>query len=401
MSPNKVLLGCLGGIFCLLTAAGQQVEPSLRVRIVPPLGSLMGDLAVAHVYVSARPANSSNNQINAYSADLLGRLTPVEGSPYFFDDQSLSINGQQLLALNRTQTLIDAYSIGTNGGLTFLASTDWAKDNPSDCGAAAWLFPDRTGANVYTMEYDGDCANNTYQSFAVTNGSTLNYLGVANGGAGSFSGVDLPASFLGNNQFAYAATNNSCMYYSVWAFARASSGVLSQANAGATLPTPPDGFRIYIPTQLTTDPSNHVAIALVAANPPGCSATTPQQIGSFTADASGNLTTTNTSANMPSTVISSVNDMKISPAGDLLAVGGTGGLQIFHFNGANPPTAYTAALTTDPINQMFWDQFGHLYAISQTAGKLHVFSVTSSAAQEAPGSPYSIDAPQYIAVQSR
>jgi hypothetical protein len=144
-----------------------------------------------------------------------------------------------------------------------------------------------------------------------------------------------------------------------------------------------------------------VAIALVAANPPGCSATTPQQIGSFTADANGNLTTTNTSANMPSTVISSVNDMKISPAGDLLAVGGMGGLQIFHFNGANPPTAYTAALTTDPVNQMFWDQFGHLYAISQTAGKLHVFSVTSAAAEEAPGSPYSISAPQYIAVQSR
>lgn len=401
MSSKMVLLSCLGGILCLQTGGGQDAESSIRLKIVPPLGSLMGDLAVAHVYIVARPANSSNNQVNAYSADLLGRLTPVSGSPYFFDDQSMSINGHELFALKRTQTVIDAYSIAPNGELSYLTSTDWAQNNPSDCGAAAWLFPDRTGASAYAMEYDGDCANNTYESFAPQKGGALNYLGVANGGAGSFSGVYLPASFLGNNQFAYEATNDSCMYYSVWSFARAGSGLLSQANASATLPTPPDGYRIYIPTQLATDPSNHVAIALWASNPPGCSVTAPQQIGSFTADASGNLTTTNTSANMPPTIVTGVNDMKISPAGNLLAVGGTGGLQILHFNGADPPTTYTAVLTTDPINQMFWDRFGHLYAISQTAGKLHVFCVTASTAQEAPGSPYAINAPQYIAVQSR
>lgn len=401
MSPKIMLFSCLCGILCLQPASGQQDELSIRLKIVTPIDSLVGSLAVAHVYVAARPPNSSNNQISAYSSDLLGRLTPVEGSPYFFDDQSMSVNGRQLVAINRTQPNLDTYSIAPDGGLALLTSTDWAQNNPSNCGAPAWLFPDRTGANVYAMEFDGDCANNTYQSFAVQTGGGLRYLGVANGGAGAFSGVYLPASFLGNNQFAYEATNNSCLYYSVWSFARASSGLLSESNATATLPAPPDGFRIYMPTQLATDPANHVAIALWAANPPGCSATTPQQIGSFTADASGNLTTTNTSATMPSTVISSISDMKISPAGNLLAVAGANGLQIFHFNGADPPTAYTAALTTDPINQMFWDRFNHLYAISQSAGKLHVFTVTALAAQEAPGSPYSINAPLYLAVQSR
>jgi hypothetical protein len=163
MSPKMVLLSCLGGILCLQTAGGQEAESSIRLKIVPPLGSLMGDLAVAHVYIAARPANSSNNQVNAYSADLLGRLTPVLGSPYFFDDQSVSINGQELLAVNRTQTVIDAYSIAPDGELSYLTSTDWAQNNPSDCGAPAWLFPDRTGASAYAMEYDGDCANNTYR----------------------------------------------------------------------------------------------------------------------------------------------------------------------------------------------------------------------------------------------
>ncbi len=228
----------------------------------------------------------------------------------------------------------------------------------------------------------------------------LNSLGVANGGAGAFFGVYLPASFLGNNQFAYEATNDSCMYYTVWTFARAASGLLTEVDASTTLPTPPDGFRAYLPTQLATDSSNHVAIALIPANPPGCTGIAPQ-IGSFTADASGNLTTTNTSATMQSTVVTSVNDMKASPAGNLLAIGGTGGLQVFHFNGADPPTPYTAALTTDTISQMFWDRFGHLYAISPATGELHVFTVTPFVAMEAPGSPYPIGAPQYLAVQSR
>jgi hypothetical protein len=124
-------------------------------------------------------------------------------------------------------------------------------------------------------------------------------------------------------------------------------------------------------------------------------------IGSFAADANGNLTTTNTSASMPGTAVTAINDLKISPAGNLLAVGGTGGLQVFHFNGANPASLYTDLLTTDTINQMFWDCSNHIYAISQAANKLYVFTVTASTYQEAPGSPYTIDQPQSLAVQSR
>lgn len=400
MSRKVVLFLCLSGILCLQSAWPQQ-SLAFQARTLPRIAaSLAGDLAVAHVYVVTRPANSSDNQINAFSVDLLGRLTRVQGSPFSFDDQSMSVNGDKLLALNRTQPLIDSYSIAADGQLTYLTSTDWSKDNPSDCGAAAWLFPDRSGTDVYTMEFQGDCSNNTYQSFQVQKAGAVDYLGVANGGAGSFFGIYLPASFLGNNQFAYEATNDACLYYTVWTFARSASGLLSQVDAGATLPAPPDGYRTYIPTQLATDSTNHVAIALAPANPPGCAAV-PPQIGSFTADASGNLTTTNTSATMPTTVVTSVNDMSISPLGNLLAVGGTGGLQVFHYNGGNPPTQATAALTTDTINQMFWDRFGHLYALSQDTGKLHVFIVGLGIAREAPGSPYAITAPQYLAVQSR
>ena len=250
------------------------------------------------------------------------------------------------------------------------------------------------------MEFDGDCANNTYQSFPIQpHSGNLTYLGVANGGAGSFSGVNRPATFLGNNEFAYEATNNGCMYFAVHGFRRMASGLLADALLSTQLPAPPPGYRIYIPTFAAADPSNHVAIAVLAANPPGCSGGNVQ-IASLTADSNGNLTTSNTYATMPTTSISNVTDLEISPAGDLLAMGGMEGLQIFHFNGANPATPYTGILTVDPITQMFWDNSNHLYAISRQSGSLHVFTLTATSYNESPGSPYPIPGPEYIAVHA-
>jgi hypothetical protein len=51
------------------------------------------------------------------------------------------------------------------------------------------------------------------------------------------------------------------------------------------------------------------------------------------------------------------------------------------------------------VDQFFWDNSNHLYAISQSAGKLFVFTVTPTSATQAPGSPYNISHPQNIAVQ--
>jgi hypothetical protein len=104
---------------------------------------------------------------------------------------------------------------------------------------------------------------------------------------------------------------------------------------------------------------------------------------------------------MPQTAVGTVNDIRMAPHGTLLAVAGTSGLQVFHFNGNNPITSDTGLLTQDPIDQAFWDNAGHLYAISQNVGKLYVFTVTSLGAAQAPGSPYTIGHPQNIAVQPK
>ncbi len=82
----------------------------------------------------------------------------------------------------------------------------------------------------------------------------------------------------------------------------------------------------------------------------------PPQLAVYTQDDSGNLTTASTSANMPKTQVTAVTDIWMSPSGKLLAVAGTTGLQVSHFNGSNPIKSYTGLLTKNEIDQAFWEQ---------------------------------------------
>jgi hypothetical protein len=58
-------------------------------------------------------------------------------------------------------------------------------------------------------------------------------------------------------------------------------------------------------------------------------------------------------------------------------------------------------LTSNQIDQMFWDNANHLYAISSTAGKLYIFTITPTSATQAAGSPYTISHPKNIIVQPK
>ena len=358
-------------------------------------------MPVAYVFVSSATAAGHPNVVHVYGISASGQIEHVTGSPFPADDNVLAVAGGKLYGINQSKTNIDGYTIEATGALHAIGSTDYASYNPSGCGAAGWIFPDRTGADLYAMNFDGDCSNNTMQSFRMEASGDLTYLGSAQGGAGSFSGVYLPLSFIGDNKIGYEAVNDDCMYYTTWAFERTTNGDLDSIDTSAPMPPPPPGYNIYIPMFSAAAPSNYIAIAMDAAVPPGCSQGVPVQIGSFTSDAQGNLSSTNTWEDMPDTAITSVQDMKISPAGNLLAVGGTGGLQVFHFNGAHPPTHYTGALTKDPVSQMFWDNANHLYALSPSTGKLRIYTITATSLSEAKGSPYAIANPLYIAVQPR
>jgi hypothetical protein len=356
---------------------------------------------VAYVYVASTPLNSNTNQVVGYSAAANGSLTPIAGSPFPENVYSMAVNGKYMMAASVSTPDINVYNIGSNGALSFATSQNYAQYNASGsgCGSAGQDFFDHTGATLYIQEFDGSnaCANTVVASFAVTKATgALTYLGTDN--VGVFPGLNAAAYFIGNNVYAYQAVDSACMYYSIYGFKRSGNGMLNRFNVQANFPTPPTGVRAYIPALAAADPTNHVAFTMQPANPPGC-APGPLQLASYTADANGNLNTTNTSANMPATLVASPYDMKMSPSGKLLAVGGQEGLQIFHFNGANPIKRYTGLLTTKPITQMFWDNNNHLYAISHNSGKLFVFTITPTSHVRAPGSPYAISSPNDVIVQ--
>jgi hypothetical protein len=188
------------------------------------------------------------------------------------------------------------------------------------------------------------------------------------------------------------------MYYNTYGFKRTSTGLLVNAGGLGNYPVPAATFRRYVPELVAADPTDHVAVLVQPANPPGC-ATGSLQIATYTANLSGNLYTASTSANMPTTLISSPSDMKMAPSGKLLAVAGQQGLQIFHFNGASPVTRDTGLLTNAPISQIFWDNSNHLYAISKAWNRLYVFNVTPTYARQSYGSPYPINSPEFLIVQ--
>ena len=354
--------------------------------------------AVAYVYVANNPKNSSTNEITAWSVAANGKLTPISGSPFREDVAAMAVDGGHLLAVNQSQPNIDTFVIESDGALRYRASTDYATHAPNDnCPVANQIFFDHTGATLYAQEFNADCANTGVASFALNKQTgKLRYMGINI--TGVFPGDNNIAHFTGNNVYAYTAVNSDCMYYGIYGFQRRSNGLLASGGSLANYPTPSKDFRRFVPELVAADPTNNLAMLMQPANPPGCLAL-PPQLATYTVNSSGVLSTKSTYSNMPATLISDPYDMKMSPSGKLLAIAGQQGLQIFHFNGANPITHYKDLLTTDPVNQIFWDNSSHLYAISQSTGKLRVYTITPTSVQLASGSPHAIQNPEHLIVQ--
>jgi hypothetical protein len=349
----------------------------------------------AFVYV-ASSTSATNNEITAFAADSTGQLAPVTGSPFAVNASYMTASGNYLFTTDGTN--IDSYSVASDGGIKQSSSINANESNPNPCGSPISLFIDRTASTLYDLDYVSDCANNQYESFSM-DGSTgaLTFNALSSAASPVFN---RPLSFLGNDTYAYSA---SCWHYiqEIYGFQRNSDGSLtlvSNLGSAPVMPTPPPGDT-YCPWLAAADTSNHVAITLSAMNVYSFQADGPTQIAVYSADATGNLSTNSTAADMPPVAVGNVTDMQMSPAGSYLAVAGTG-VQVFNFNGINPVTQLTGLLTNTPIDQIAWDNHNHLYAISKSAGQLFVFTITSAGASPAPGSPYSVTSPVNIAIWS-
>jgi 6-phosphogluconolactonase (cycloisomerase 2 family) len=346
----------------------------------------------AYVYVSATAANTNRAQIYAFAAAPNGKLTPVGNSPFPYNVTFMATNGLYLFGSDASGTYIHAYQIGSNGSLRPAASTSVVQAK-NGCDSAGALFLDHTGATIYNVDYYGAvCANAAYQAFAVE--KTTGSLRLVDQAPAGMTGSIL--RFAANNSFAYGA-NCGRSNTSVYGYIRKSDGSLKRLDSRITVPVG-TSRQSWCPHLAAADSTNHVAVAVYpTAN--GHQASGPYQLATYTQDDNGALTTASTSENMPKVAVGEVTDIYMSPSGKLLAVAGTNGLQIFRFNGSNPVTPFTGLLTRQEVDQMFWDNNDHLYALSQAAGKLWVFTATEESLASAPGSPWSIPGAQNIVVQ--
>jgi hypothetical protein len=349
------------------------------------------NLPVSFVYVSSSPS-ANHYEVNGFTSDAKGKLSPVSGSPFAANVQGMAVNDKYLFGTNGIY--VYSFSIAPHGALEKVASINAQKFNGYNCGGPVALFLDRTGTTLYDEDFYGNiCANNTYQSFAIDRSTgELNYLGASDPSVV----YDLPLSFIGNNAYAYGSSSHE--YNSlIFGFRRNSDGTLTDLNLNPPMPVSKKAD-FYVTYGAAADPTNHVAISVAPLNGSTWQPDGPMQLATYTADRSGKLTTKSAFWNMPASAVQYPTDLKMSPSGKLLAVAGTAGLQAFHFNGADPITHYTGLLTKVQVDQVFWDNDNHLYAISRSAGKLFVFTITPTSVSQAPGSPYAISNPQNIIV---
>ncbi len=328
----------------------------------------------AYIYVITNPASNSY-EIDGYKADSTGALTPLAGSPFWK-------TSKVLYAMAHTTnwffvsdgTNIYTFSIASTGALKQVSSVDAAKDYEFSGLVGLGLTLDHTGATLYSLAFDGS-GDNEFQFFAKN----------SNNGALSFFGSTPPSApysdlvFAGNNVYAYGFT---CFQASttIYGLKRGGDGSLTPFNPTASVPTFPNGE--YCPVAAAADPANHFAVPMYLATtgPPS----PPASLAVYSADSSGNLSTKSTRQNMPTSSVGNVNNTVASPAGNLVALAGTSGLQVFHFNGSNPITSYTGLLAVHNISQILWDSHDHLYGISPS-GLLYAFKITATGHKQARG----------------
>ncbi len=356
----------------------------------------------AYVYVG------TTKGVYLYDASTSGALTAVSGSPFSIAGSAVGSNGSYFISLGTDY--VHSYNVASNGAIQGQVSqintqTYFSEPN-SDCGGTAGAEFDHTGQDIYVLLGLNGCA--TLQSFQISSAGALSFLDSSSFEGGTTSPYTFPPAITADDQYGYSGRYVGFCTEDNDAFQRQSNGAMVSIGAAMNFPTAQPNYGYQAMPALAADPANHLAVALQPSQP--CGPYLPVQLASYTAGSDGSLNTTNTLQNMPTpNVYPTI--MNMSPSGLFLAVGGdpaaqndgstapqTPGLQVFHFNGANPITTDSGTLTTAPIDEIHWDNSNHLYALSNSTGKLYVYTVTATAITAAPGSPFSFSNPNALVV---
>jgi hypothetical protein len=350
----------------------------------------------AYVYIQVQgPAGA----VYGYRASASGQLSAISGSPFKPGTAIIGSNNSQFFTLGKTT--LHSFAVGSNGAIgSQLGSASIFNYTGNACGGGVNgsddAVLDHTGKDIYVLLQSGpgNCA--AYQSYIINSGGSFTFNGVAEQDTSDGAYYGLP-SILGNESFAYASQWIG-HYSGVIGFQRQSSGTLQFLQFSETDPTLTGTD--YLPSNPDASPvGNYVVLQLYPSNGGGDSGSA--QLGNYSVDSKGSLTTTNTSSNMPTTQLEGPFST-FSPDGTMfvLYAGGPSnetidtGIEIYNFNGANPLTLKTTLLTGTPITKVAWDTSHHLYAISDALNKLWVFNVTPTSVTQVAslsiGSPFSM-----------
>jgi hypothetical protein len=375
--------------FVALLSAGPALTQAPSTEATPEAKAAA---PVAYVYVQTLKG------INLYDAAADGKLTLVKGSPFQTSGEVIGSNGKYFITLGTDD--VHSYAVESNGAIGKQVSEINTQDyDGASCGESYGTTDaniDHAGQTVY-VELASYTACTTIQSYNIAKESGgLSFIGTA---AFESNGIDIlsnPPSITANDKFAYTGALYGCGgCANTWSgFVRNGSGTLENLNFKVTYPQSLNSSPYpFLPGLVAADLTDHLA-AVVTTEGPEYPEVGPPQLASYTVDSQGNLSTTNPAKSIPYTKVRPT-IMKMSPSGKLLAVGGGypggGGLEVYHFNGAEPITPHGSLLTTDPITDVGWDDNNHLFVLSDSANEVLVYTITTGSTVEAPGSPYNIE----------
>ena len=373
---------------CLLLLAGA----------ICAFGGIFAEAAttpIAYLYVTVKYG------VNLYTVGANGTLTLVQGSPFPIKGLMIGSNGKHLITVGTYW--IHSYAVRANGAIgPQVSQINTQSYDGNACGSTDGGILDHSGQDVYVLLNVPADPNNpvclAYQAFHVDpNTGALTFNGANEIDTSTPGNASLPA-FTSDNHFAYT-TNwtgrpaEEAPAPAVAVFARESNGTLQPKSVYVTYPQAPDGPYYYFPTGVVATTNDDLVMPVFSWYDPPEGTFGPRGLATFSVDpTTGNATSTNTYQNTPSPDIS-WSEMQPSWDGKFLAFSGGEGLQLFHLNGSAPLTKFGPPILSDEIDGTYWDKANHLYAISKSTNKLHVYNVTGTQVTEAPGSPYSVNQP--------
>jgi hypothetical protein len=373
----------LSGIHVCLIAA---VSTAAVMAQFPPSANA-APVAYAFIATVGENQNAGPNNVYALAVSSDGSFTQVGTASSPTPNYHLSVTKKFLFGIDQASNIY-TYSISSTGALKLVATTNAGKyvTGFDQAFSTDVLQVDATGSTVYafipTSQTDFDLA-----SFKIESSGELQFLGTAYADINAISEL----RFVQNGQFALSDgcyntaagasfSTDSDDVNDLVTYKRESNGFLTYVGTSNDTPPAQSPYQYCAGGVNASDPTDHFATVFSIFNPPGDDEESPPfALGTYTVNSSGTPSTTSDYENMATTDMGEgVAAMSIDPSGKLLAAGGGGGFQLFHFNGGSPITSYSGILQKgNSVRVLGWDKSGHLYVLQGESVDIYNVTPTS------------------------